>query len=248
MKITKSELKNMIREALREELYSNRSTLTEARYPYTCIHCGGTAHFPAHGVPEDEEAIHTPVGLLHKKCWDDWNDQDEMNAYNYYYFAKGDFTLSKAERISAQQGWENCRKSGKIYMDDYECDKVERAFNDKNVLASIRNKKDIFFGAFTDCHNLELIHFITEDEDEARFEYRECVADFIKQWLDSDCRCELFKVTVSQKEFNALMKLRDPEGEIDLDDVRKISESSWDFVQKIYDRAESLDSESGDKI
>lgn len=171
-------------------------------YKYECICCGKPAQLAGpygnyiKGDPKNARV--TPAGLVHEICWDDWNDPDETGAYNYYGFARGDFKLTKAERFQAENAWNTCRKAGKLYMNDSECDEIERKFALRvKATANKSRKRTVFFDVWSDEHIPEVTNFITEDKYEARDEFRDGVTSFYECGPDDYCRYSLYSAELT---------------------------------------------------
>jgi hypothetical protein len=178
-------------------------------YKYECIYCGKPAHlngpYGNYTKGDPENARVTPVGLVHETCWDDWADPDETGAYNYYGFAEGNFNLTKAERLQAENAWNTCRKSGKLFMTDPECDEIEKKFVLKvKNMANRGKKRTIFFDVWSDEHIPEVTNFFTEDEAEARDKFRERVTSFYESGPDDYCRYSLYSAEVTSAQINVL--------------------------------------------
>lgn len=143
VKITKSELKRMIREALREELRSG-ATITEAVKPLKeskfsdCIVCRGNASSGWNKA----DAWETPFGLIHKHgCWDKYwvGRNDEAWAHNYWAIAKGELSIkdegfTKKDIDNCRKGWANCRAARSFKdISNVECDLFEKWFEERVV-------------------------------------------------------------------------------------------------------------------
>jgi hypothetical protein len=140
---------------------------------------------------------------------------------------------------NCMRAWNTLRDAGKLPFSNTECNEIERKFDTRDSLADKRNKKEIFFGAFTDCHDLEYIYFITEDEAEAYNLFKDSVNIFFETGPDDYCRCELLKATVSASQFKTLMRLKDSEGGITVDSTNRT------IINAIYSVAEGIEEEVG---
>ena len=147
MKITKSELKNMIREALQEELANKnifvesaksskvlKETTSVSRPSTVCYVCG---------KPVGRDVVETLFGFVHHDCWEAFMDMPEWGA-DHLYNASLDGTALQdtpvTEPVTQQEvddyinSWRECCDKGVIPLSKNECDEI---FN--NYMKNLEN-------------------------------------------------------------------------------------------------------------
>lgn len=135
MKLTKSELKGMIREALREELKATR-ILYESEKANTCYICGKPA--------DDSNATSTIFGFVHNdmhdgpNCWESFMETFEHGASHVYEIAcEGSLAGTGLDYNDDEDyyelheyldGWDACYDDGILPFSEAECDNIRDRF------------------------------------------------------------------------------------------------------------------------
>lgn len=135
MKITKSELKEMIRQILHEELKAAR-VLHESAKATTCYICGKPA--------DDSNATSTIFGFVHDttnddlSCWESFMESFEYGA-NYVYEIAREGSLAGTdldynddddydELYEYLDGWDACQDEGILPFSEAECASIRDRF------------------------------------------------------------------------------------------------------------------------
>ena len=240
-KITKSELKNMIREALREELSKTKLCETKLRLKETnnvCLICGKP-------IDKRDGYCNTIFGPVHDDtCWDEFTDTDEWLADNYHTFAIGesddfiipdgadaDWSSDVTESAAmAEEAWKRLRSAGKLPFSVAECSEIEQEF--KARLNSADNTTIyITYDRYEHDEWFIIYHVDTDRQSAIRHCKEHDLFDFISYGPD-DCHAfQLQKVELPDEVYKAFFSLSD-----EFDDTIDSGEL-YDIMVDIFDEA-----------
>lgn len=236
MKITKSELKEMIREALREELAtSHKSGMRKLKESqdvcYMCKKpCGG-----------DNDLL-TLFGPVHNDCWDAFCGTDEWYADAYYEYAVGQSYCESLEEFDQTYGinystqcWKKLRGAGKLPISDAECGEIERKATD---MFESNSKVDVYVTYDRYEHNEWFAIYNIDTDEQRAIDHckNEDLFNFIRFGPDDCHHFQLQRVSMTKAEYDNLIKLYKSYGDEEISDGEL-----FDIIAEIYENYEEDD-------